>query len=287
MRQRCRNLHESIIDVNLPDPTVLRDDDGTYYMTGTENIRNLGLFSSPDLVDWTLTGTIFKDGDKRPDTAIWAPELCRIHGKYVRFYCSNPDAADTFKAYLGYAVADSVTGPWHDRGKLFDGYEAGCRNAIDPFYYQGNGSHYLFWGSTTNMFGMEIEVDGNIDITFDLRIDTADKFYYYVRKFVTEGLEHADHLGCNDIDIPLMRFGETLLCLAECYNELNRLDDAVATVNRIRRRAGAIELNTTAPHNGERKGGYAQTPAQRVQMGAFCRRHRVYARTALAHLERR
>lgn len=52
-----------IIDVNLPDPTVLRDDDGTYYMTGTENIRNLGLFSSPDLVDWTLTGTIFKDGD--------------------------------------------------------------------------------------------------------------------------------------------------------------------------------------------------------------------------------
>ena len=78
-----------IIDVNLPDPTVLRDDDGTYYMTGTENIRNLGLFSSPDLVDWTLTGTIFKDGDKRPDTLIWAPELCRINGKYVLFYCSR------------------------------------------------------------------------------------------------------------------------------------------------------------------------------------------------------
>lgn len=72
---------------------------------------------------------------------------------------------------------------------------------------------------------------------FDLRIDTADKFYYFCRKFVTEGLEHADHLGCNDIDIPLMRFGETLLCLAECYNELDRLDDAVSTVNRIRRRA--------------------------------------------------
>ena len=82
---------------------------------------------------------------------------------------------------------------------------------------------------------------------FDLRIDTADKFYYFCRKFVTEGLEHADHLGCNDIDIPLMRFGETLLCLAECYNELGRVDDAVRTVNRIRRRAGAIELNTTAP----------------------------------------
>ena len=80
-----------------------------------------------------------------------------------------------------------------------------------------------------------------------LRIDTADKFYYFCRKFVTEGLEHADHLGCNDIDIPLMRFGETLLCLAECYNELGRVDDAVRTVNRIRRRAGAIELNTTAP----------------------------------------
>lgn len=181
LSQQCVSGAETytnpIIDVNLPDPTVLRDDDGTYYMTGTENIRNLGLFSSPDLVNWTLTGTIFKDGDKRPDTAIWAPELCRIHDKYVLFYCSNPDASDTFKAYLGYAVADSVTGPWHDRGKLFDGYEARCRDTIDPFYFYDNGKHYLFWGSTNNMWVMEIGVDDKLNISYDLskKVQTAGK----------------------------------------------------------------------------------------------------------------
>lgn len=166
-----------VIDVNLPDPTVLRDNDGTYYMTGTENIPNLGLYSSRDLVNWTLTGTIFRKDDKRPATMIWAPELCRINGKYVLFYCSNPDASDTFQAYIGYAVADSIAGPWHDRGKLFDGYEAGCRDTIDPFYFFDRGKHYLFWGSTNNMWVMEIGVNDDIDITYDLsaKVQTAGK----------------------------------------------------------------------------------------------------------------
>ena len=54
-----------IIDMNVPDPTVLRDDDGFFYMTATENITNMPLFRSADLVNWTLAGTVFKEGDKR------------------------------------------------------------------------------------------------------------------------------------------------------------------------------------------------------------------------------
>ncbi len=164
-----------IIDMNVPDPTVLRDDDGFFYMTATENITNMPLFRSADLVNWTLAGTVFKEGDKRPATQIWAPELCRINGKYVLFYCSNPDPEDTFQAYIGYAVADHIMGPWQDKGKLFDGYAAKCRDTIDPFYFSENGKHYLFWGSTNKMWVMEIRVDDNLNIGFDLsqKVQTA------------------------------------------------------------------------------------------------------------------
>ncbi len=164
-----------ILDVNLPDPTVMRDDDGMYYMTGTENMANLPLYRSADLVEWHQVGTIFKDGDSRPSTQLWAPELCRINGKYVLFYCSNPDPGDTYKAYIGYAVADNILGPWRDRGILFDGYAAQCRDTIDPFYFCEDGRHYLFWGSTNKMWAMEINVDDNLDISFDLsrKVQTA------------------------------------------------------------------------------------------------------------------
>lgn len=164
-----------IIMESVPDPTVMRADDGFYYLMGTEDIWNVPIFRSADLVNWVQTGTVFDRDNRPPEGQVWAPELCRIHGKYVLFYSVNIPDETAPSTYIGYAVADHPAGPWTNRGKLFDEHEVGCRNAIDPFYYQENGTHYLFWGSTTNMFGMEIGVDENIDITFDLskKVQTA------------------------------------------------------------------------------------------------------------------
>lgn len=164
-----------IIMESVPDPTVMQADDGFYYLMGTEDIWNVPVFRSPDLVNWVQTGTVFTRDNRPAEGQVWAPELCRIHGKYVLFYSVNIPDETSPSTYVGYAVADHPAGPWTNRGKLFDEHEVGCRNAIDPFYYQENGKHYLFWGSTTNMFGMEISVSENIDITFDLskKVQTA------------------------------------------------------------------------------------------------------------------
>ena len=163
-------IHESV-----PDPTVMRADDGFYYLMGTEDIWNVPVFRSADLVGWTQVGTVFTQDTRPPKGQVWAPELCRINGKYVMFYSVNIPEEDTFSMYLGYAVADHPAGPWENRGKLFDGHDTGNDNTIDPFYFQEDGRHYLFWGSTTNMWAMEINVDDNIDITFDLskKVQTA------------------------------------------------------------------------------------------------------------------
>mgnify|MGYP003097892850 FL=1 len=50
-----------IIDKNSPDPTILRADDGSFYLYATENTRNVPIYHSTDLVNWNLLGTAFTD----------------------------------------------------------------------------------------------------------------------------------------------------------------------------------------------------------------------------------
>ena len=61
---------------------------------------------------------------------------------------------------------------------------------------------------------------------------------YLWRKFVPEGdmngtLTNREHVPIN---FPLIRYADVLLMLAECYNEQNRQDDAVALINQVRQR---------------------------------------------------
>ena len=39
-------------DYSLPDPSVIEGDDGYYYLYATEDIRNLPIHRSKNLVDW-------------------------------------------------------------------------------------------------------------------------------------------------------------------------------------------------------------------------------------------
>ncbi len=80
---------------------------------------------------------------------------------------------------------------------------------------------------------------------FDLRTDTNSKFYYLWRKFVYEGTEH-NNMTYSPIDIPLIRYADVLLCLAEALNEQGKTDEAVTYVNKVRARAGAALLNSNS-----------------------------------------
>ena len=41
-----------VINESLPDPTVIKADDGYFYLYATENIRNVPIYRSENLVDW-------------------------------------------------------------------------------------------------------------------------------------------------------------------------------------------------------------------------------------------
>ena len=85
---------------------------------------------------------------------------------------------------------------------------------------------------------------GDVSEPFDLKTDTNNRFYYLYRKFVAEGASEIPNRSYSPIDVPLIRYADILLNLAECYNELNQEDKAIACVNQVRERAGAALLNS-------------------------------------------
>ncbi|WP_336527051.1 RagB/SusD family nutrient uptake outer membrane protein, partial [Bacteroides acidifaciens] len=78
---------------------------------------------------------------------------------------------------------------------------------------------------------------------YDIRTDTNDKFYYLIRKFVYEGTEHTI-MERSPIDIPLIRYADVLLNLAEALTEQGKWEEAIPYVNDVRSRVGVQALNT-------------------------------------------
>lgn len=79
---------------------------------------------------------------------------------------------------------------------------------------------------------------------YDVRTDTNNRFYYLFRKFVAEGSSEIPNREYSPIDIPIIRYADVLLSLAECLNEQNKTSEAVDAINKVRERAGAVLLNS-------------------------------------------
>ena len=151
-----------IIDKNSPDPTILRADDGSFYLYATENTRNVPIYHSTDLVNWNLIGTAFTDETRPKWNAkgmIWAPDINKIGDKYVLYYAKSVWGGE-WEAGVGVAVADSPQGPFTDCGNIIDSRKIGIQNCIDPFYIEDGGRRYLFWGSFHGIYGAELTADG-------------------------------------------------------------------------------------------------------------------------------
>ena len=160
--QSSNTYNNPIIHQSLPDPTVIRAKDDSFYLYATEDTRNLPIWRSQNLKDWTFVGTAFSSrthpnflegGD------LWAPDINFIKNKYVLYY-SLSKWNEYEKNGIGVAVSRNPQGPFKDRGKLFTSEEIGVKNSIDEFYFEENGKKYLFWGSFRGIFGIELTKNG-------------------------------------------------------------------------------------------------------------------------------
>lgn len=158
----AENYKNPVVDYSLPDPTVIKGDDGYFYLYATEDIRNLPIHRSKDLVNWEFLGTAFTDEsrpDFEPNGGIWAPDINKIGDKYVLYYSMSVWGGE-WTCGIGCAVSDRPEGPFKDCGMMFRSNGIKVQNSIDPFYIEDNGHKYLFWGSFRGIYAIELSEDG-------------------------------------------------------------------------------------------------------------------------------
>ncbi len=154
-----------VLTKSMPDPTVMRASDGYYYLYATEDTYNMPIMRSTDLVNWTFMGTVFTKDTRpnfEPGGGLWAPDINCIDGKYVIYYSMSVWGGQ-MTCGIGVATADKPEGPFKDAKMLFRSTGEGgigVQNSIDPFYIEENGRKYLFWGSFSGIYGVELTADG-------------------------------------------------------------------------------------------------------------------------------
>ena len=157
-----RTYKNPVIDYSLPDPTIIKAADGNFYLYATENIHNVPIHKSSDLVNWKLVGTAFTDLSRpsfEPRGGIWAPDINFINGQYIMYYSMSVWGGEQ-TCGIGVATSVKPEGPFTDLGKLFRSNEIGVQNSIDPFYIEEAGKKYLFWGSFSGIYAIELSGDG-------------------------------------------------------------------------------------------------------------------------------
>lgn len=151
-----------VVRKDMPDPTVIRAQDGWFYTYTTARLTNI--MKSRNLVDWTFVGTAFTP-ENRPNfeenAGIWAPDIEYINGKYVLYYSMSKWGGITTNG-IGVAVADKPEGPFTDKGELLRANKIGVLNSIDQYYVEdeASGKKYLLWGSFNGIYGIELSDDG-------------------------------------------------------------------------------------------------------------------------------
>ena len=152
-----------VVDFSLPDPSIIKADDGFFYLYATEDIRHLPIMRSSNLVDWTFVGTAFNKETRprfEPKGGLWAPDIRKVNGQYVIYYSMSRWGGE-WTCGIGVATSDKPEGPFTDRGMMFRSNGIGVKNSIDPcFVEEPDGRKYLFWGSFRGIYYIELTADG-------------------------------------------------------------------------------------------------------------------------------
>ncbi|MDR1561539.1 MAG: family 43 glycosylhydrolase [Dysgonamonadaceae bacterium] len=157
------DYHNPLMRISTPDPSIMRDSDGYFYLYATEDIRNVPVFRSRNLVEWEQIGVCFTE-ETRPkwgteEAGIWAPDINKIDGRYVLYY-TRAAAFCRGTCGIGVAVADNPAGPFTDIGPIIQADSIGVENSIDQCYVEDEGKKYIIWGSFEGIYAIELADDG-------------------------------------------------------------------------------------------------------------------------------
>lgn len=111
-------------DLDFPDPSVLKSQDGFYYAYATQTISeddsaklfNIQVARSKDLKTWEHLGDALPTKPSWAHTTqkFWAPDVKFHNGKYYLYYSAEPDSQDGL--CVAVATSNSPQGPFADIG---------------------------------------------------------------------------------------------------------------------------------------------------------------------------
>jgi beta-xylosidase len=135
---------------DFPDPSVVRIGP-EYWAAGTASGGAFPpIMRSPDLVNWTLAGSIFQKAPAWTNgQAFWAPELARQGDRYLAYYSARRRSSGTM--CVAVATSTNPIGPYDDEGPLV------CQpdGSIDPSVARNNaGWPFLVWKEDRNSQGL-------------------------------------------------------------------------------------------------------------------------------------
>lgn len=155
------------------DPEILfsRKTKKFYCYTTTDGVPGWGgtyytCYSSPDLVEWTLEGTVLDLASPQVSWATgnaWAPAIDEkmIDGEFKFFYYFSGQPAAGGGKQIGVASASSPVGPFYDKGAPIitsSPTGGGQQIDVDVFTDPVSGKSYIYWGNGY-MAGAELEAD--------------------------------------------------------------------------------------------------------------------------------
>lgn len=173
-----------VINVNFPDPFILRVDDTYYAYATNSNGRNVQTATSTDLVNWTLGRDALPALPRwvnlsRPD--VWAPEVIQVGDEFLIYYTAR-DRASGFQC-IGLAISDSPQGPFRDPhdGPFVCQTEEGGTIDASPFR-DADGTLYLYFkndgnccGQFTWLYGQQLTPDGRTLLGEPVRLIKNDQ----------------------------------------------------------------------------------------------------------------
>lgn len=144
----------------IADPSVVRGDDGKFYVFST--IRRA--FVSDDMCNWEVLSEniidrpTWADGEKHGRPDVWAPDVIKIKDKWIYYY--SLAAWDMPSAGIGYAIADDIAGPYTDMGLLCNEDQIDMNGLIDPQPFIDGDHVYMVVGSFHGNYLIELTDDG-------------------------------------------------------------------------------------------------------------------------------
>lgn len=145
------------------DPSIVRDDDGTYVMFTTDAYADgpapagAHMRTSTDLITWEWAGTALGEvpapaREWSNAVGLWAPEVVRwpvgsSEQRWRMYYSASSFGSKT--SAIGLATAPTAQGPWTDRGIVVrTEHETNTHNAIDAqVHWDEQGQPWFTYGS--------------------------------------------------------------------------------------------------------------------------------------------